>query len=478
MAVNIKQLRYVAFATLAITVAFVLYISLATPDTITTTWNRFAQPYVQSSDYGSGYNEAPSEMAELFSGLNLAHENHREINHRNLRDLHSCLALRRCGKNQKKVVLFAENYFRDSMRLERRRTCLGTVNGKFQSGAFERPNGSRKKQCGKWGTLTWCRLIQTLEQYRMFPDMVKVVIGAGCLEAEGCIMTEENPTGIPRWKSDFDMTFFPWGGNTENIGWEWAVHAERWGEKDPTHETLHYIGYSMDDQCQAVTFVPHDERPMSAWFYSKQATYFYSDHPEFGWNRSYFELATEALKDHNLEFRGAYQIDYTFLPASLSERIAERPMEPIPGVTNLGKIGPELFTEELAKSRVLVGIGQPWLAPSPYLGLCLGIPFLNVVKYWDADNPDDRTKWMSQHDVLMGLEPPYVYNVKAGDYDGFVAAIEAAITTPTPPYEDPEMTEEAVRERMRNLIERDWKALAAERWNEMSEQGRAPEWVL
>ena len=70
------------------------------------------------------------------------------------------------------------------------------------------------------------------------------------------------------------------------------------------------------------------------------------------------------------------------------ERIHDRPMEEIAGMENLGKIGPEVFAHELASTRILVGIGQvrsssnllpgspliynqPWLAPSPYVGLCL-----------------------------------------------------------------------------------------------------------
>jgi hypothetical protein len=68
----------------------------------------------------------------------------------------------------------------------------------------------------------------------------------------------------------------------------------------------------------------------------------------------------------------------------------------------------------------------------------------------------------------------YVYNVKAGDYDGFVNAIKAALTTPTPPYIDPEMTDEAMRGRMSNLIEGNWKELAAERWKENTNEGRRP----
>jgi hypothetical protein len=76
----------------------------------------------------------------------------------------------------------------------------------------------------------------------------------------------------------------------------------------------------------------------------------------------------------------------------------------------------------------------------------------------------------------------YVYNVKAGDYQGFINAIQSALTTPTPPYMDPEMTDEAMRGRMRDLIERDWKGLAGERWRENEKKGErsvsAGDWVI
>jgi hypothetical protein len=47
---------------------------------------------------------------------------------------------------------------------------------------------------------------ETLQQYRMFPDLVKVVIGADCASSLECMKTDENPTGIPRWKREF---YFP-----------------------------------------------------------------------------------------------------------------------------------------------------------------------------------------------------------------------------------------------------------------------------
>jgi hypothetical protein len=33
-------------------------------------------------------------------------------------------------------------------------------------------------------------------------------------------------------------------------------------------------------------------------------------------------------------------------------------MEAIPGIDNLGRIGPEEFSDEIAKTKILIGIGQ------------------------------------------------------------------------------------------------------------------------
>lgn len=43
---------------------------------------------------------------------------------------------------------------------------------------------------------------ETLQQYRMFPDLVKIVIGVDCAGTHECLKTDGNPTGIPRWKSE------------------------------------------------------------------------------------------------------------------------------------------------------------------------------------------------------------------------------------------------------------------------------------
>lgn len=70
---------------------------------------------------------------------------------------------------------------------------------------------------GSRDELTRPYLEETLAQYRMFPDAVKVVLGAECLDRGECFKGEANPTGVPRWKSEckmysFGATLFQYAG--------------------------------------------------------------------------------------------------------------------------------------------------------------------------------------------------------------------------------------------------------------------------
>ena len=53
--------------------------------------------------------------------------------------------------------------------------------------------------------------------------------------------------------------------------------------------------------------------------------------------------------------------------------------DPVHGVINLRKLGPHEFSEAVAMSKAMIGVGNPWWSPSPYHALCMGVPFLNPV---------------------------------------------------------------------------------------------------
>jgi len=117
----------------------------------------------------------------------------------------------------------------------------------------------------------------------------------------------------------------------------------------------------------------------------------------------------------------------------------------------------------LAHSRLLIGIGDPTTSPTPYEALCLGVPFLNPIKnQWDVSDPSNRDKWDVQHGLLKLLDPPYVYNVRRGDKEGFLKAIKSALENPlTDRYIVERMKMESLEKRLQDLLDTDWENEAA-----------------
>lgn len=52
------------------------------------------------------------------------------------------------------------------------------------------------------------------------------------------------------------------------------------------------------------------------------------------------------------------------------------------------------------------------------------------VLQWDPLKPSDRTKWSTQNTLAKNLNPPYVYNVRSDDENGFVNALKEALENP------------------------------------------------
>ncbi|KAJ7653911.1 hypothetical protein DFH06DRAFT_1330007 [Mycena polygramma] len=99
-------------------------------------------------------------------------------------------------------------------------------------------------------------------------------------------------------------------------------------------------------------------------------------------------------------------------------------------------------------------------SPTPYEALCLGVPFINPIRRWDANNPTDKTRWMAQHPTIQHLDPPYVYNIFQGDKAGFVKAVVEATSTPIESFVLENMWMRAVEVRLAAILETDWKAEA------------------
>ncbi|KAJ9103582.1 hypothetical protein QFC20_004738 [Naganishia adeliensis] len=127
----------------------------------------------------------------------------------------------------------------------------------------------------------------------------------------------------------------------------------------------------------------------------------------------------------------------------------------------------EASNAAIAASEVsLVGVGRPFLSPTPYDALCMGVPLINPILSWDMKGPDDRTKWNLQHGGLSDLGEPYVYNVRRGNETEMKDTIAKAVATPIEPFVSRRMTRAAVHARYRLLVETVWKAVYDEKFGQ------------
>ncbi|KAJ8523351.1 hypothetical protein ONZ45_g166 [Pleurotus djamor] len=291
--------------------------------------------------------------------------------------------------------------------------------------------------------------------YRQFPHLVKAILVEGsdvlkCFDDDKCIKNTKHPLGIPVWKM---FTFHFWTGPRHPLGNAWTLSPENYPLIDPVNSAgNYYLGYSIERSCMATPFVHVESRPMQAYVLAKQISYLYNS--DFAW------------KGMSLKPSGSLQIvsgmrNDTNGPSSIPE-----------GWTNLGRLNKTQFYEQLGRSRVLIGIGRPFMSPSPYDALCMGVPFINPIFTWDEGNPDDRSEWRTQHDGLKYENPPHVYHVRKGDRDGFWDAVNTAILNPIPQYIVPNMTMEALKHRLEILIEGDWRSKAEALLEERRSSGK------
>ncbi|KAE9392831.1 hypothetical protein BT96DRAFT_967329 [Gymnopus androsaceus JB14] len=243
--------------------------------------------------------------------------------------------------------------------------------------------------------------------YSQFPDLVKIIIMNGdkaysCFDDPRCIKGPENPLGIPLWKI---LSFAYWPVSEHPLGNSWTLSPEKYSWLDNV-----YLGYSIERTCLKTPITPTSELPP-------------------------FPLSLVGGMLNDTEYESSV---------------------PTP-IVNLGLMQQEDFFRELGLSRVLIGIGLPALSPTPYDALCMGVPFINPILIWDREDPENRDKWLAQHEVLKYESPPYVYNVKRDDAEGLWAAVRAALDNPIERYIVPEMTMESLKSRMAFVVEKDWR---------------------
>lgn len=387
----------------------------------------------------SAYKPQPAVFMKHFPGPDASRADYREWNHAAMRDLYACIATETCGVNQEKVALLAAGWFE-----------MAVVKGHSQGeGVWGRSMYNTLRNLG-YTILLATDWEEALYRYRQMPQLIKVVVrneAGHCHYNSHCVKSKDNPTGIPAWKI-FDFEFFP-GQSTSMLKGQWLLSPDL--DTDPhLNRDIQYIGYSVESDCSARPVTPHAERDHRAWLFAKELRYLHSEDAPFAWDLSWFK----ELEEKGVGIRGALKDDPE----------GKWPMVTIEdeGIENIGPIGPKKFQHELGMSRVLLGVGAPYLSPSPFVALCQGVPFINPILDWDPKNPDDRSKWETQQPTLRWYDPPFVYNVKKGDKQGFMDAIEASMKTGIPRTILPNMKESALEERITRLMETDWRSKAEE----------------
>jgi hypothetical protein len=122
-----------------------------------------------------------------------------------------------------------------------------------------------------------------------------------------------------------------------------------------------FLSYSIEPTCRLIpksTNRPARARPQ-AYLLAKQETYFYP--PRFSWTIPFLG-----------ELKSKMGIDIVVGMRNDNDTIREELDRA--GIPNHGRLPKLDFYRKLGQSFVLVGVGQPRISPSPWDGLCMGVP--------------------------------------------------------------------------------------------------------
>ncbi|KAJ7122637.1 hypothetical protein C8R43DRAFT_1032170 [Mycena crocata] len=367
-------------------------------------------------------------LSQVLFPLRLAVDDHSWIaeNERTISSLLQCIEDSTCGQNQTKVVILAASPFRGLLHGENGGEAIwanSTLIALRRTGYSYLYSTSRERMS---------------QLYDMFRALVAVILvdvpdAYACFRDQECILSGNRPHGIPAWKI---LSFHFWDSPEHPLGRKWTLSPEPYRRIEGNT----YLGYSIDPQCARTPFVSHAHRKPQAYVLAKEAKYF--NPADRAYDPEFFASAAAAS-------------EIQFLAGVREQELPEYFPR---NITNVGFLPASRFYATVAESRVLVGVGIPATSPTPYEALCLGVPFINPIHHWDANNPSDKTRWSSQHGELKYLDPPYVYNVFRGDKAGFVQAVAHAVAHPIDSFVLEDMRMGAVEARLAAILETDWKA--------------------
>ncbi|KAF5379051.1 hypothetical protein D9615_005991 [Tricholomella constricta] len=420
--------------------------------------------YARSHDSGrilTSYNFLPYLWPV---GLPNRTDNWENENSKSMHALLSCMASQNCEQNRTSIVLLSTSRFSNGI--------AGDTSGE---NIWAMSVLTALREMG-YTAIFAPDNYELARTYRQYPDLVKIVILEGfrskeCFNNGRCIKTTSHPLGVPAWKL---LSFHFWRGAESPLGSNWTLSPEDYARIVPDHNGVEnvYLGYSIERTCKRIPIMPSSERPQQAYILAKDLKYFKSDRG-FAWN--------------NVSFVPPYPLS---VMSGIRYNADTTEPDTLPhGITDLGPLNQTQFYTQLGKSRVLIGIGHPRLSPSPYDALCMGVPFINPILGWDDNDPDNRFKWESQHDALKWEDPPYVYNVRKDDEKGLWAAIKEALDHPIERFRAflssllegltvasryilPSMTMDALKHRVAEIVERDWKGQAEELLAERKASGK------
>lgn len=231
--------------------------------------------------------------------------------------------------------------------------------------------------------ITWGHM-DTLLVYQHLPDMIPAILWEGgefkrcqmrnetnyleleAMEVESpggwqkgkkaCMQAEDFPEGIPWWKS-FMFHFWPMFQNP--LGGQWVLAPEDYSWiNDDVPEAHFYLGYSIEPRClNTPTFKLREHR---ALILAKNDDYFSDE-------KNLFRHKLAGVRDRVAPLVGA---DGESVPFDLLSTSGEQ-LEPgmrretiEEGIMTIGRQPQMQWVEILARSKVLLGIGDPLLSPS------------------------------------------------------------------------------------------------------------------
>lgn len=228
--------------------------------------------------------------------------------------------------------------------------------------------------------------------------------------------------------------FYPnwWNQPAEPLGGPFTLSPEPYGIwPSPWNggRDNFYLGYTVEPSCMDTPYIPPAQRPRQAYVFGKSLHYFGS--PAYILFEEIGGIEASINDDFYVEFSQKENVTFLAGHFSLSDA-PEGYTSPPRGIIQHERLPRPEFQKVVSNSRVMIGLGNPLLSPTPYEALCLGIPFINPFRPADKNDPKNKMKWEAQHDAFVyeGLDEPYVYHVRVGDREGFKAALRKAMSTP------------------------------------------------